>query len=843
MNKRVISIMLCASLLISVFAAGIIIPASATAKTIESEKVYCNATINDDFAPDGLLVVLNNETSLKFKTYSPSDFCEFKAKDVSHITTFSESRAQKVIKSVEAAVASRSAFVTVDAIDLSTYKQVLCIELEDTGKDKVLDAIKELEKRDDVLYVGPDYYLEPCSDTSTQTYEAYFEDQWAYDTIKLGDALDEIDTSTEVLVGILDSGIDGDHPDLEGRIDTLLSCDFANDDDYDPLEDDDNYGSHGTNVAGIIAGVCNDAKLVSLKIMSGSTLSGVNDGTAKYKSSFACRAIEYAQANNIMILNMSGGWVGTSINNTFEHKDGYYDEAMCSVINQYSGLLICAAGNNNSNIDDNDAEWDIYPQQYCCDNLLVVGASTQDDEIWYNTENDKGSNYGERSVDLFAPGVSIRTIAEGGGRSTMTATSAATPVVAGVAALMLSAVPNLTADDIASVFRDPENVDSGTSSAFEGKCVSEGRLNALKAIEAAYESCHHTDADTYFSHTPTMHKLCCSICDAVISTEAHGFTYTSINVDRHRVYCAECSYSVTEDHDLYISDIYNDVYTIECRECSYSISCNCDREYVDDGASGHYVDCLDGCFSEFEPHTYELTGTYNSSGHEIECVYCYYSGYADHDLYMYSAAPEDYVVKCHDCSYTVECWESPEYYGNSSDGHWVDCPCGCYSFFEAHTPGSYSSTEEGDHEIECADCGYVYTEGCNYGSAETGNSSYHFFECTDCGYERAEAHVFTYSQIANNMYSHNAYCRVCQTPYEKPHNWVSASGGYRCSNCRMPTSIIPDYSSLSNEELSLLLSSMSEEELDQFIALLPEDQLARVSAILAPVKDDERLTE
>ena len=130
---------------------GVIIPVSATTEANDSEKIYCNATIDDNFAPDSLLVVLNNETSLKIKTYSKSDFSEIKAKNVSHITTFSESRAQKAIKSVEAAVASRSTFVTVDAIDLSKYKQVLCIELDDTGKDKVLDAIKELEKRDEIF--------------------------------------------------------------------------------------------------------------------------------------------------------------------------------------------------------------------------------------------------------------------------------------------------------------------------------------------------------------------------------------------------------------------------------------------------------------------------------------------------------------------------------------------------------------------------------------------------------------------------------------------------------------------------------------------------------------------
>jgi len=826
-----------AILLIGGSTAGIIIPVRAETETNNSDIIYSNATIEDDFAPDSLLVVLNNETSLKFKTYSPSDFSEIKAKDVSHITTFSESRAQKAIKSVEAAVASRSVFVTVDAIDLSKYKQVLCIELEDTGKDKVLDAIKELEKRDDVLYVGPDYYLEPCSDTSTLTYEAYFEDQWAYDSIELGDALDEIDTSTEVLVGILDSGIDDDHPDLENRIDRLLSCDFAND-DYDPLEDDDNFGSHGTNVAGIIAGICENAKLVSLKIMEGITANTIDRVTAKYRSSYACRAIEYAEENDIMILNMSVGWVGSSANGEFDNDR--YDEAMCSVLDQYSGLLICSAGNDFTDIDDNDAQWDVFPQQYCFANLLVVGASTQDDRIWYNADKNEGSNYGETSVDLFAPGVSIRTIVEGGGRSTMSGTSAAAPVVAGVAALMLSAVPNLTADDIASIFRDPENVDPGDPSAFEGKCVSEGRLNALKAVEAALDSCHHPDADTYYVRTTSTHKLCCSICNKVISTEAHGITYTSVDSESHSAYCAECNYSVTEDHDLYVASVYNDIYTIQCHECSYSFNCNCDREYESDGATGHYVNCLEGCFSNLEPHIYETTGEYNSSGHEIECVYCDYIKSVSHDLYMYSEDTEDYVVKCYECNYTVECWESPEYFEHSDYEHWVGCPDGCYSFYEPHTPGSYVNTGEATHDVVCDDCGYVYSEDHTFGnSASSYNSSYHFYQCIDCGATGSEAHSLIYSDT-DSLYTHSIECRDCDYQSTENHNWIRRGTGYLCTICGQSEAFIPSVvMSLPNPELRIYLASLSDEELDSFIASLPEDQLDRVTELLPPENDDE----
>ena len=272
----------------------------------------------------------------------------------------------------------------------------------------------------------------------------------------------------------------------------------------------------------------------------------------------------------------------------------------------------------------------------------------------------------------------------------------------------------------------------------------------------------------------------------------------------------------------------------------------------DNGSSGHTFVCtaektVDGVLKTCS-YTTECDGEFtvtsvNSSYHRIYCSNCYYSEYVNHDLYMYSAAPEDYVVKCRDCAYTIECWDSPEYYGNSEDGHWVDCACGCYSFFEPHTPGSYYNTEEGYHEIECADCGYVYTEDCNYGSAQEGNSSYHYYECTDCGYKHYEYHVFTYSQIENDNHIHSAYCRICRKSYAKLHNWVSASGGYRCTDCNMRTTILPNYSSMSNEDLELLISSLSDEELEAFLASLPEADLARVTAILPPDNDDELVTE
>ena len=204
----------------------------------------------------------------------------------------------------------------------------------------------------------------------------------------------------------------------------------------------------------------------------------------------------------------------------------------------------------------------------------------------------------------------------------------------------------------------------------------------------------------------------------------------------------------------------------------------------------HHVDCeVDGC-SYNEYHDTIITSV-NSNRHRLSCAECDYSVYEDHDLYLHTAEPGDYVVKCRDCSYTIECSEDPEFIDGDETGHWVDCTCGCYSFFEEH---SYN---------------------------------YHWLLLSD----------------PKRLFYHRATCSVCTGTRNFVHNWVRVSGGYECSDCGMPTSIIPNYSSLSDEELSLLLSSMSEEEIEQFIALLPEDALARVTAILPPVNDDELLTE
>ncbi len=517
---------------------------------------------------------------------------------------------------------------------------------------------------------------------------------------------------------------------------------------------------------------------------------------------------------------MSVGWAGSSASGEFDN-DGY--EPMNSVFDQYSGLLICAAGNHYRNIDDDDAEWDIYPQQYDDDLLLVVSASTDEDAIWYNPVNQKGSNVGEESVDLFAPGKDIATTVKGGGRGTMTGTSAAAPMVAGVAAMILSMYPDLSDDmiKIKEYIIDRADDSSDGVTAFSGKCVSGGRLNAFEAVKEAIddnapeepEPCQHEGDVYYTQYNDTSHRVKCYDCDEVLETVAHEGYNTNYGSSGHQFYCTVCGYSAMRDHDIYISAVNNGVYTIKCHGCSYVRNCSCGCEFEPDGDMGHDLTCMDCNYSIFEDHTYELSGDYDSSGHEFECIYCYYSEYVDHDLYMDSAESGEYVVKCYDCNYSVECWEDPVYYGNSDDGHSMSCPDGCYSIFEPHTY-TYIDTGNGTHTVTCVYCGYAYT---------------------------AQHLLYRAESETENLFDHIIGCLICEYKSTEAHTWKSSSLGYRCTVCGMVSDSVPGIMSLPDPELEAYLASLSVEELEEFIASLPEDQVERVTALLP--SDDEHLTE
>lgn len=506
--------------------------ALSTTPIATETKIISQASIEDNFVDNRVLVVLTNEASLKFKTYTAEDFPEIVCKETRELT---EAVTPSVRLCVEGGAETQGTnAVKISTQDPSTFNQILCLELPGNSKAGVLEAIAALQKRDDVLYVGPDYYM---YGHSTVPNDSFIGDQWAVNKISLPLAWDITTGSSSVTVGVVDSGISSVHPDLLGNLNIGLSYDFVTNQPcgtsiYAPA-------IHGTQVAGIIgavgnnksgvAGVCWDVTLISLRVL-GENLGG-------YMSD-VIEAINYAESKNIDVLNLSLG------NPEIPSSD---TSPMYAAIGNYSGLLVCSAGNDNS---DND-ETPIYPAQLPFSNIISVGASTEADQRWIDPDPkyNRGSNYGEFSVDLFAPGDNIQTTA-GATYVPFDRTSAATPFVTGVAALLLSIHPELTPAQLRQVIMD--NVDQ--VAAFADICVSGGRLNAYKAL---CDDSIHSYAGNASGHS-------CSGANCSYS-EPHTYTATRHNASQHKLYCAQCSYTTYANHTYLIGGTM-------CTVCGYSSS-------------------------------------------------------------------------------------------------------------------------------------------------------------------------------------------------------------------------------------------------------------------------------
>jgi len=277
-----------------------------------------------------------------------------------------------------------------------------------------------------------------------------------------------------LVIGVIDSGVDYNHPDLVGNIwtnpgeiagdgidndsngyiDDVRGWDFAYNDN-NPMDVD----GHGTHVAGTIAGKGNNgvgvtgvawnAKIMPLKFL--------DDSGSGYTSS-AILAINYATAKGVKLTNNS--WGG-----------GGYSQALYDAINtagQQGALFIAAAGNDGTNNDIYPA----YPASYNLANIISVASTTRTDGLsWF-------SNYGATTVDLGAPGSDIYSTLPNSSYGTLSGTSMASPHVTGAAALLWSQNPTWTAQQV----KDRLMQTTDPISALSGKTVTGGRLNINNAL-------------------------------------------------------------------------------------------------------------------------------------------------------------------------------------------------------------------------------------------------------------------------------------------------------------------------------------------------------------------------
>lgn len=224
-----------------------------------------------------------------------------------------------------------------------------------------------------------------------------------------------------VVVAIIDTGCQTDHPDLAGRI--VGGRNFTSDYNKDPNKYEDNNG-HGTHVAGTIAAIENGTGVVGAAPLVKLLIVKVLDknGSGSYQS--IIDGINYAvswrgaKGERVRVISMS---LGGPTNVTKLHtaiKNAVTNEIM----------VICAAGNEG----DNNSKTNEYSYPAAYNEAIAVGA------VDFNKKMAKFSNSND-NVDLVAPGVNILSTYIGGKYATLSGTSMATPHVSGAAALIINA--------------------------------------------------------------------------------------------------------------------------------------------------------------------------------------------------------------------------------------------------------------------------------------------------------------------------------------------------------------------------------------------------------------------
>lgn len=224
-------------------------------------------------------------------------------------------------------------------------------------------------------------------------------------------------TGKGVSVAIIDSGIDSEHPDLQGKVKELVEA--HNDNKrvlFVPSYSGDSAG-HGTACAGIISSIATDAELYSIKVL-GAQASG--DGQA------FLAGLEYAVKRKFRIINLS---LGTTKPQFFAPLHDLLDRAY------QAGCIVVAAANNLPQPS--------FPSVFSS-SLISVSKNEEKDPFHF------GFRFGE-VIELTAPGVNIRTTWLGGGYRSLTGNSFACPHIVGIIALLLEAYPSLTPFQVKSM--------------------------------------------------------------------------------------------------------------------------------------------------------------------------------------------------------------------------------------------------------------------------------------------------------------------------------------------------------------------------------------------------------
>ncbi len=290
-------------------------------------------------------------------------------------------------------------------------------------------TVDTLMKDEAVVYAAPDYIMsvqpveqmataQPPAISGSSPNDPMFNQLWGMKNSGATQVWAGYRETPQIIVAVIDSGVDYNHPDLKANMwskNGKHGYDFY-DDDSDPMDEQ----NHGTHVAGTIAGVGNNgvgvvgvswkAQIMALRFLGPDGSGATSDGV---------KCIDWAVANGALILCNS--WAGPDTSPELA-------EAVARA-EQRGVLFVAAAGNTGGTGNNNDAS-PFFPASLKSSNVISVGA------VDVNDARGSFSHYGQKSVDIGAPGVGIVSTTRNNQYDSYSGTSMAAPHVAGAAVLV-----------------------------------------------------------------------------------------------------------------------------------------------------------------------------------------------------------------------------------------------------------------------------------------------------------------------------------------------------------------------------------------------------------------------